>query len=130
MSPVDVHINRSPVSGKVKMFKYHPGKYLVAWHPKSSTDNERTTLVVEKSNGVDIMVRQIAGAMARRIKCYIGEGDSILQGVEFGFIKFGSRGDVFLPLSAHSTVNTGDKTVAGKTIIARFGDQAETPENH
>ncbi|GJM28564.1 MAG: hypothetical protein DHS20C17_11990 [Cyclobacteriaceae bacterium] len=102
------------------MFKYHEGKYLVAWHPKSSSENERTTLVVEVANGVDILIRQIAGAMARRIKCYIAEGDSVVQGQEFGFIRFGSRVDVFLPLDARITVGIGEKTVAGKTIIAEL----------
>ena len=120
MSPVNVHVNRSPVSGTVKMFKYHAGKYLVAWHPKSSSENERTTLVVELANGLDILIRQIAGAMARRIKCYVSEGDQVVQGEEFGFIRFGSRVDVFLPLSATPSVNIGDKTIAGKTIIARL----------
>jgi len=120
MSPVNVHVNRNPVTGTVKMFKYHPGKYLVAWHPKSSSENERTTLVVELANGIDILIRQIAGAMARRIKCYVSEGDQVVQGEEFGFIRFGSRVDVFLPLSATPSVNIGDKTIAGKTIIARL----------
>lgn len=120
MSPINVHVNRSPVTGTVKMFKYHAGKYLVAWHPKSSSENERTTLVVEVGKGLDILIRQIAGAMARRIKCYVSEGDPVVQGEEFGFIKFGSRVDVFLPLDANPIVNLGDKTVAGKTVIARL----------
>ena len=120
MSPLDVHVNRSPVSGIIKNLKYHAGKYLVAWHPKSSTENEHTTLVVETSQGGDILIRQIAGAMARRIKCYVMEGDSVTQGQEFGFIKFGSRVDVFLPLDAQINVTIGDKTKAGKTVIAHL----------
>jgi phosphatidylserine decarboxylase len=120
MSPVNVHVNRSPVHGIIKFFRYHPGKYLVAWHPKSSSENERTTIVVETADGVEILVRQIAGALARRIKCYVSEGQKIAQGEEFGFIKFGSRVDVFLPLSARVTVNIGDKTKAGKTVIAQL----------
>ncbi len=121
MSPLDVHINRNPVSGKVKKFKYHAGKYLVAWHPKSSTENERTTLVVEESHtGIDILIRQIAGAVARRIKCYVGEGDPVIQGQEFGFIRFGSRVDVFLPPTARITIEIGQHTTAGKTVIAEL----------
>jgi phosphatidylserine decarboxylase len=114
-------VNRSPVSGKVKFSKYHPGKYLVAWHPKSSTENERTTVVVGLHNNVEILFRQIAGAVARRIKCYVKEGDELKQGQEFGFIKFGSRVDVFLPLDAKVKVNINDKTKAGKTVIAELG---------
>jgi phosphatidylserine decarboxylase len=120
MSPVNVHINRTPVAGRVKSFKYHPGKYLVAWHPKSSTENERTSMVLTMANGVDILVRQIAGAMARRIKWYIKEGNSLSQGQEFGFIKFGSRVDVFLPTNANILVSTGTKTKAGSTVLAEF----------
>ena len=118
MSPINVHVNRSPVAGVVKFFKYHAGKYLVAWHPKSSTENERTTLVVETGDGLEVLFRQIAGAMARRIKCYVKEGDKLAQGGEFGFIKFGSRVDVFLPLDAEVKVKVDDKTRAGKTVIA------------
>ncbi len=120
MSPVNVHVNRTPVSGIVKYFKYHAGQYLVAWHPKSSTDNERTTFVIELQNGIQVLVRQIAGAMARRIKWYVIEGDSLQQGEEFGFIKFGSRVDVLLPLDAKVNVAIGDKTKAGSTIIAEL----------
>lgn len=122
MSPINVHVNRNPASGLVKYFKYHAGKYLVAWHPKSSTDNERTTVVLELRSGLEIMVRQIAGAMARRIKWYIQEGDTVRQGEEFGFIKFGSRVDVFLPLDANVKVAIGDKTKAGKTVIAELAE--------
>lgn len=120
MSPINVHVNRAPVKGRVSFFKYHPGKYLVAWHPKSSTENERTTVVMETEGGVSVLFRQIAGAMARRIKWYIKEGDQLAQGQEFGFIKFGSRVDVFLPLNAKVEVKIGDKTTAGKTVIARL----------
>ncbi len=120
MSPINVHVNRSPIAGMVKFFKYHAGKYLVAWHPKSSTENERTTVVVEKPDGTQILFRQIAGALARRIKCYVKEGDRLSQGGEFGFIKFGSRVDLFLPLDAEVTVNIDDKTTAGKTVIAKL----------
>ncbi len=120
MSPVNVHVNRSPVSGEVKFCKYHAGKYLVAWHPKSSTENERTTIVVESGNGVEVLFRQIAGAVARRIKWYVKPGDMVEQGGEFGFIKFGSRVDVFLPLDARINVAIGDKTKGGRTIIAEL----------
>lgn len=123
MSPLNVHINRNPVSGVIKYFQYHAGQYLVAWHPKSSTDNERTTVVVELQNGLEVMVRQIAGAMARRIKWYVGEGDMIRQGEEFGFIKFGSRVDVFLPLGSSVKVSVGDKTKAGRTVLAELQDE-------
>lgn len=118
MSPINVHVNRSPVSGVVKYFKYHAGKYLVAWHPKSSSDNERTTVVVERPDGLEIMFRQIAGAMARRIKWYIQEGQRVEQGAEFGFIKFGSRVDVYLPPNAEVKVSVGDKTKGGRTVLA------------
>lgn len=120
MSPVNVHVNRSPVSGVISFFKYHPGKYLVAWHPKSSTENERTTVAVKMQNGAEVVFRQIAGALARRIKWYIREGQPIEQGQEFGFIKFGSRVDIFLPLDAKVTVKVGDITKGGRTIIAEL----------
>ncbi len=120
MSPVNVHVNRNPVSGMIKYFKYHPGKYLVAWHPKASTDNERTTLVYEMDNGLKILVRQIAGALARRIKCYVNECQAVEQGEEFGFIKFGSRVDVFLPLGTTIHAKIGDSTTAGKTVLAEL----------
>ena len=120
MSPMNVHVNRMPVSGVVSFFKYHPGKYLVAWHPKSSTENERTTVVAKMKNGTEILFRQIAGAVARRIKWYVKEGQSLEQGDEFGFIKFGSRVDIFLPLDARVNVKIGDKTVGGKTVIAEL----------
>ena len=120
MSPINVHVNRNPISGVVKYVKYHAGKYLVAWHPKSSTENERTTIVVENENGISILFRQIAGAMAKRIKWYVEEGQPVIQGEEFGFIKFGSRVDVFVPLDAEICVNLNQKTKGGKTILAKL----------
>ncbi len=118
MSPLNVHVNRNPVSGQVNNYRYHKGKYLVAWHPKSSTENERTTVVYQLANGVEILCRQIAGMAARRIKCYLEEGQRVEQGKEFGFIKFGSRVDLFLPTDSKINVKIGDKTVGGKTVIA------------
>ncbi len=120
MSPVNVHVNRSPMKGVVRYFKYHPGKYLVAWHPKSSTENERTTMVLENAEGLAILVRQIAGILARRIKYYIREGDQLEQGQEYGFIRFGSRLDVFLPLTTKINVKPGDVTRAGITVLAEL----------
>ncbi|MEY3404963.1 MAG: hypothetical protein RL161_393 [Bacteroidota bacterium] len=118
MSPFNVHVNRMPAGGIISYFKYHPGKYLVAWHPKSSTENERTTVSVKMSNGDQVLFRQIAGALARRICWYIKEGSLMEQGQEFGFIKFGSRVDIFLPLNATVQVKNGQKTKGGQTIIA------------
>ena len=120
MSPVNVHVNRYPIGGIVKYFKYHPGKFLVAWHPKSSTENERTTVVVENPNGVAVLFRQIAGAMARRIVCYSKEGEIAKQGGQFGFIKFGSRVDVFLPPGTEIKVNLGDAVKGGITVLAEL----------
>ncbi len=120
MSPTNVHINRNPIGGVVKYFKYHPGKYLVAWNPKSSTENERTTVVVEGKNGVELLFRQIAGALARRIVWYVEEGKQVEQGEEFGFIKFGSRVDIFFPLGTKINVNLGDKVHGGISTIAEF----------
>lgn len=120
MSPINVHVNRNPISGIVKYFKYHPGKYLVAWHPKSSTENERTSIAIQHQNGAEIVVRQIAGALARRICWYVGEAQVVEQGREFGFIKFGSRVDVFIPIDAEVKVNLNQKTTGGKTVLARF----------
>jgi len=119
MSPLNVHINRSPVGGKVCFFNYFPGKYLVAWHPKSSTENEQTFTVVDKGDR-KVGFKQIAGALARRIKYYIKEGDRLEQGSEFGFIKFGSRMDVLIPGDCEILVNLGQKTTGGKTILAKF----------
>src|ERR1700753_4121562 len=120
MSPINVHINRNPISGFVKYFKYHPGKYLVAWHPKSSTENERTTIVIENSVGVAVLFRQIAGAMARRIVWYVKEGDVVEQGQQFGFIKFGSRVDVFLPLGSTIKVDLNQVVKGGRTVLAEL----------
>lgn len=120
MSPVNVHVNRNPIGGVVKYFKYHPGKYLVAWHPKSSTENERTTIVIENSKGTSVLFRQIAGAMARRIVWYVKEGDKVDQGQQFGFIKFGSRVDIFLPLGTKINVNLGEVVKGGRTVLAEL----------
>jgi phosphatidylserine decarboxylase len=113
-------VNRNPIGGLVKYFKYHPGKYLVAWDPKSSTENERTTVVVENKAGIPVLFRQIAGALARRIVWYLKEGDAVKQSEEFGFIKFGSRVDVFLPLGTEIKVQLGDVVKGGKTILAEL----------
>ncbi|GAB3500278.1 phosphatidylserine decarboxylase family protein [Spirosoma knui] len=120
MSPLNVHVNRNPVSGIVRYFKYYPGKYLVAWHPKSSTENERTTVVIQSANGIEVLLRQIAGAVARRIVWYVKEGQPVEQGSELGFIKFGSRVDLFLPLDADIKVNIGDRTKGGVTVLAEL----------
>lgn len=120
MSPINVHVNRNPVSGIVRYFKYHPGDYLVAWHPKSSTLNERTTVVVRNEAGIEVLFRQIAGALARRICWYVKEGDSVKQGEEFGFIKFGSRIDVYLPPGTPVDVSIGQKVTGGETVLAHF----------
>lgn len=125
MSPINVHVNRNPISGVVKYFKYHPGKYLVAWNPKSSTENERTTVVVKNNDGVEILYRQIAGAMARRIVWYVDEGKQVEQGEEFGFIKFGSRVDLFLPLGTHINVKIGDKVKGGVDIIGAITNDSD-----
>lgn len=120
MSPVNVHINRNPISGIVKFFKYHPGKYLMAWNPKSSTENERTTTVVEHADGTPVLFRQIAGALARRIVWYVKEGDVVKQGEEFGFIKFGSRVDVFLPLGTKVNLELNQVVKGGITVLAEL----------
>lgn len=120
MSPINVHINWTPIAGIVQYFKYHPGKYLVAWHPKSSTENERTTTVIKAPNGVEVLFRQIAGALAKRIVWYVKEGQQVTQGSEMGFIKFGSRVDVFLPLDAEIKVNLEEKTTGGITVLAHL----------
>lgn len=117
MSPLNVHANYYPISGKLVYQKYHPGKFLVAWHPKSSTENERTTMVVKDDSGKEILIRQIAGAVARRI-CYYGEeGSSVEKGKDLGFIKFGSRVDLFLPLDSNIDVKIGDKVQSKLTRI-------------
>lgn len=121
MSPINVHVNRYPISGIVSYYLYHPGKFLAAWEPKSSTDNERTTVVVShKTNGKQILFRQIAGALARRIVCYCKEGDKAEQCRQMGFIKFGSRVDLFLPLDAKIKVELGQKVKGSQTVIAHF----------
>ena len=121
MNPFNVHVNRNPISGTVKYSKYHPGKYLVAWHPKSSTENERTTIVIEQpEEKQEVLFRQIAGAMARRVVNYSKEGQPAMQGAEMGFIKFGSRVDLFLPIGTQIKVKLGDKTVGGESIVASF----------
>lgn len=122
MSPLNVHICRFPVSGKVIYKKYHPGKYLVAWHEKSSTENERTSIAVESSEKHKILFRQIAGYVARRIVFYCNEGDEAKAGHEFGFIKFGSRMDIFLPLDTEIICKIGDKTKGGIDVIAKMRD--------
>ncbi|MDB5137426.1 MAG: phosphatidylserine decarboxylase family protein [Mucilaginibacter sp.] len=126
MSPINVHVNRNPITGIVKYFRYHPGKYLVAWHPKSSTENERTTIVIENSAGIPVLFRQIAGAMARRIVWYVKEGDKVEQGQQFGFIKFGSRVDVFLPLGTKINVALGEVVKGGRTVLAELSEPIVT----
>ena len=118
MSPINVHVTRYALSGIVKYSKYHPGKYLVAWHPKASTENERTTIVVENKIFGGILYRQIAGALAKRIVNYAVEGDEVVQGTDAGFIKFGSRVDVYLPLGTKVNVNIGDTVKGGVQVIA------------
>ncbi|MFA9290007.1 MAG: phosphatidylserine decarboxylase family protein [Solirubrobacteraceae bacterium] len=120
MSPLNVHVNRYPFSGEVTYTKYHPGKYLFAWLPKSSELNERTTVVVKNKNNQEILFRQIAGALARRIVLYAKTKDIAIAGGEYGFIKFGSRVDVYLPLDAKILVKIGDKPVGGVTKIAEL----------
>lgn len=120
MSPLNVHVNWNPISGVVQYFKYHPGLYLVAWHPKSSTENERTTTVIRTSQGVEVLFRQIAGAVARRIRWYVKEGDHVHQSTQMGFIKFGSRVDVFVPMDAEIKVKLNDKTVGSVTVLAEL----------
>jgi phosphatidylserine decarboxylase len=121
MSPINVHVTRYPISGVVKFSKYHPGKFLVAWHPKASEENERTTIVVENNTFGAILYRQVAGALARRIVNYAEEGMQVAQGTDAGFIKFGSRVDLFLPIGTPINVVLNQKAVGGKTIIATKG---------
>lgn len=118
MSPINVHVTRYGLSGLVKFSKYHPGKFLVAWHPKASEENERTTIVIENKTFGEVLYRQIAGALARRIVNYAREGIQVIQGTDAGFIKFGSRVDVFLPLGTPVNVVLNQKAIGGKTIIA------------
>ncbi|MEI7588463.1 MAG: phosphatidylserine decarboxylase family protein [Chitinophagia bacterium] len=119
MSPANVHVNRVPVTGNIVYNKYHPGKYLVAWHPKSSTDNERWSVVIENSKGT-ILCKQIAGALARRICNYTHVGDALKQGAEYGFIKFGSRVDLLLPVNATIHAKIGDTVKGGVTVLASW----------
>ena len=118
MSPINVHVTRYGLSGLVKFSKYHPGKFLVAWHPKASEENERTTIVIENKTFGEVLYRQIAGALARRIVNYAQEGMQVIQGTDAGVIKFGSRVDVFLPLGTPVNVVLNQKAIGGKTIIA------------
>lgn len=117
MSPINVHVTRYAATGKIKFSKYHPGKYLVAWHPKASTENERTTVVIETEAFGEILYRQIAGALARRIVNYAEEGQEVIQGDDAGFIKFGSRVDIFLPLGTKVDVKLQEKAVGNQTVI-------------
>ena len=118
MSPLNVHVNRFPVNGEVTYTKYHPGKYMVAWHPKSSLLNERSTVVIKAPNGQEILVRQIAGAVARRIVTYPKPGEQAVQGADLGFIKFGSRVDLFLPLDTKINVDLEQIAKGNQTVIA------------
>jgi len=120
MSPINVHVTRYPISGKIAYSKYHPGKYLVAWHPKASEENERTTVVIDHKNGFQVMYRQIAGALAKRIVNYAKENDQVTQGADSGFIKFGSRVDVYLPIDTPVRVSINDKVKGGVTPLAVF----------
>lgn len=120
MSPLNVHANWTPCEGEVKYAKYHPGLYLVAWHPKSSTENERTTIVIEQTPAKSVLIRQIAGAVARRIVYYVKPGDKLSKNDEVGFIKFGSRVDIFLPLDAKVHVKIDDVTTGNETVIASW----------
>jgi len=118
MSPINVHVTRYALNGEVKFSKYHPGKFLFAWHPKASEENERTTVVIENRVFGEVLYRQIAGALARRIVNYAEEGMQVIQGTDAGFIKFGSRVDLFLPLGTEINVKLNEKAIGGKTIIA------------
>ena len=120
MSPINVHVTRYPVSGEVLFSKYHPGKYLVAWHPKSSTENEKTTIVIKNESSAEILYRQIAGALARRIVNYAKKSSKVTQGEDAGFIKFGSRVDLFLPLNTKINVKLNQKVKGAEDIIANI----------
>lgn len=120
MSPLNVHANLSPTSGEIDYYKYHPGKYLVAWHPKSSLENERNTICYKRKDGTKLLMRQIAGAVARRIRFYKSIGDQVKAGEEVGFIRFGSRVDVFLPTNAIIKTRIGDVSTSGETILAEL----------
>lgn len=118
MSPINVHVTRYALSGLVKFSKYHPGKFLVAWHPKASEENERTTIVVENETFGEVLYRQIAGALAKRIVNYAKEGTQVVQGTDAGFIKFGSRVDIFLPLDTKLDIKLNNVVKGGETIVA------------
>ncbi|NMC38866.1 MAG: phosphatidylserine decarboxylase family protein [Bacteroidales bacterium] len=120
MSPFNMHSNRYPVSGMIKYVMYHPGNYMVAWHPKSSELNERSSIVIETENGAEVLIRQIAGAVARRIVTYAKKGAHVTQGDELGFIKFGSRVDIFLPLGTEVEIPILQQVKANKSIIAKI----------
>jgi len=120
MSPINVHAQWVPCEGEVKYAKYHEGLYLVAWHPKSSTENERSTIVIERKPGQDVLLRQVAGAVARRIVYYVKPGDKMKRNDEFGFIKFGSRVDLYFPLGTEIVAKIGDVTKGNETLIARW----------
>lgn len=119
MSPINVHVTRYGLSGEVKYSQYHPGKYLVAWHPKASEENERTSIVIENKTFGEVLYRQVAGALAKRIVNYAKVGTKVLQGTDAGFIKFGSRVDLYLPIGTELNVKLGDKAVGGITVIAK-----------
>ncbi|MBL4654462.1 MAG: phosphatidylserine decarboxylase family protein [Bacteroidia bacterium] len=122
MSPFDVHVNRNPISGIISYFKYHPGKYLMAFNPKSSTENEKTSIVIKSENGLEVLMRQIAGFLARRIVCYVKESDTVQQGEDYGFIKFGSRIDLLLPVNTKINVELKEKVRGGETVIAELSN--------
>jgi phosphatidylserine decarboxylase len=119
MSPLNVHVNRNPVSGTIVYYRYHAGKFLMAWNPKTSTENERTTIVYNTQKG-SLLMRQIAGFLARRIVCYAKEGAAVNQGEDIGFIKFGSRVDLFLPQDCEILVKPGDVVFGNKTVVAKW----------
>lgn len=119
MSPLNVHVNRNPIGGDIVYVRYHPGSYLVAWHPKSSTENERSSVVYRNTQG-EILLRQVAGAVARRICCYVKTGDTVQQGAEMGFIKFGSRVDLYLPLHTKLQVQLNDMVTGKLTVIGSW----------
>ncbi|MEZ4799993.1 MAG: phosphatidylserine decarboxylase family protein [Flavobacteriales bacterium] len=122
MSPINVHANWVPCEGEVRYVKYHEGLYLVAWHPKSSTENERSTVVIERKPGQDVLLRQVAGAVARRIVYYVKPGQKVNRNEQFGFIKFGSRVDLYFPLGTEIVSKIGDVTKGNETVIARWAN--------
>jgi len=126
MSPLNVHINWYPIDGEVDYYQYHPGKYLVAWHPKSSTENERSSVGLVTYTGQRVLVRQIAGILARKISCYAVKGMRVPQNQEMGFIKFGSRVDVFLPLDSDIKVEIGDMVTGGISRLAQFANSGSS----